>query len=419
MPPRRPPVLAAVAALALAPLPARAVTLNEAIALALGHDPGLRRAQAEEAAARARLSQARAGRLPTVTVEGSVAEAPTNFGGFFGFGRRDLTPSVAAVQLRQPLFTGGAVSAAIGQAKAGAALAGAAYEAARLGLVADVAAAFEDVRVTQRAIALEQRQTQDLELVVQQAQRRFQDGAAPHTDVDQATARLAAARADLARAEGDEATASARYRTLVGVEPSGLETPAAPSGLPSDVNDAVAQAEAHNPALAGARASVAAAERGVSKARADAAPTIALVAGVSTTRDEFLPGYRADGASIGVQGRWALFDGAHAGRVAEAAADRVAAEASLDQAREQTDEAAIEAWHAFNTAEAVARAAADQANAADAALANVREEVRVGEKPTLELLDAEREALSARIGVLRADAATVVAAYRLLAVVGA
>ena len=415
---RRPPFLAAALAVALAPLAAHAVTLDDAITLALKHDPGLRRAQAEEGAARARLSQARAGWLPTITLEGSIATAPTDFGGFFGFGREDLTPSTAGVELRQPLFTGGAVSAAIGQAKAGAASAAAAYDAARLSLVADVAAAFETVRLTQQAIALEERHIEELGLVVRQAERRFQDGDAPHTDVDQANARLAAGRADLARVQGDEAAAEARYQTIVGVDPVGLETPTTPSGLPANVNEAVAKAEAANPTLAAARSALDAADRGVSKARADGAPTIALVASAASVRDRFLPGYRADAAVIGVEGRWALFDGAHAGRVAEAVSGRAAAQASLDQARDATQEAAIEAWHALATARAVSLAAADQAKAADAALANVREEVRVAEKPTLDLLDAEREALAARIGVLRAEAATVVAAYRLLAVVG-
>ena len=59
-----------------------------------------------------------------------------------------------------------------------------------------------------------------------------------------------------------------------------------------------------------------------------------------------------------------------------------------------------------------------EAAAADAALADVREEVRVGEKPTLDLLNAERDDIAARLGALRAEAAEVIAAYRLKAVLG-
>ena len=69
-------------------------------------------------------------------------------------------------------------------------------------------------------------------------------------------------------------------------------------------------------------------------------------------------------------------------------------------------------------ADAVAAAAGDQARSADAALVNVRHEVRVGVKPALDLLDAEREALAAKIADVQAQGARTVAAYRLKAAVG-
>lgn len=407
----------AVAA-ALAPLAARAVTLDQAIDLALKHDPGLRRVEAERDAAHARLDQARGGRLPTLALQAAIADAPTGFGPFFGFGRRDLQPRTAGIELRQPLFTGGAVQAAIQEAKAGETGARYAYDGARRGLVADVAAAFEDVRIADQSVRLEQRQVEDLTTIVGQAQRRFEDGETPHTDLDEAQARLAAARADLARAQGGQASAGARYAALVGEDPVGLEAPVALPNAPANVNEAVAEAEARNPDLAAASSAVDAAEDRVRKAKAEALPTVALVAGASSIRDEFFPGYRADAASIGVEGRWTLFNGAQAGKVSEAVAEHRAAQANLDRTRSQVREAAIEAWHGLATAGAVADAAGDQSKAADAALTNVREEVRVGEKPTIDLLNAEREALAARIEVLRAEAAKVVAAYRLAAVTG-
>ncbi|HWF76813.1 MAG TPA: TolC family protein, partial [Caulobacteraceae bacterium] len=138
-----------------------------------------------------------------------------------------------------------------------------------------------------------------------------------------------------------------------------------------------------------------------------------------TIRDEFFPGYHADSASIGVEGRWTLFSGGLvAGKISEAAAGRSAADATLEQTREAVRESAIEAWHGLATSRSVATAAQAQAAAADAALASVREEVRVGEKPVLDLLDAEREALADHLGALRADASVVVATYRLKATLG-
>ena len=415
---RRLATIAAILA-ALAPSLAAATTLDEAIALAVKHDPGLRRAGAERDAARARVSEARAAGLPSVTLQASISEAPTAYGHFFGFPDQTLTPRAAGIEVRQLIFNGGAVDAAVDRAKAGEAGAGFAYESTRLGLAADVADAFEAVRTADKTLTLQQAQAVELGQIAQQSARRFQDGEVPRTDVDEAEARRAGAEADVARAEGDLAVAKARYEALVGEAPSGLEAPAVLPQTPANIDDAVAEAEARSPSLAASQAALSAADEAVREAKAARAPTLDLVAGASSIRDEFLPGYHADAASVGVEGRWALFSGGLvAGKISEAAADRSAAQASLDGVRDAVREAAIEAWHGLSTARAVATAAAAQSKAADAALASVREEVRVGEKPTLDLLDAEREALGAKLGALRAEAAVVVATYRLRAVIG-
>jgi outer membrane protein TolC len=70
------------------------------------------------------------------------------------------------------------------------------------------------------------------------------------------------------------------------------------------------------------------------------------------------------------------------------------------------------------TAEAVVAAAGRRAAAAAEAVDNLRHEVRVGEKPQLALLDAQREALAAAVESSRARAEWVAAAYRLNALLG-
>ena len=58
-------------------------------------------------------------------------------------------------------------------------------------------------------------------------------------------------------------------------------------------------------------------------------------------------------------------------------------------------------------------AATDQASAATSALNSVRNEVRVGQKPVLDLLDAEREALAAQSALVAARGEVTVSSYRL------
>jgi TolC family type I secretion outer membrane protein len=412
-------LLIAVGAAALAVSPAAAMTLDQAIAQALANDPGLKRAQAERDAANARLQQARAGALPSLTVSGSASAGSADFGPFFGFGRRDLHQSSAQVTLQQPVFTGGGVTAAIDQAKAGSAGARSQYESVRLGLIADVAEAYEAARRSGQVVALGQAEVEELSLFADQARRRFTAGDAPRTDVDQAMARLAQARADLARADGAAAQARVRFHTLVGQDPEALEPPAAPPPTPKTLDEAAALARINNPALQAARSAARASEAGVRRAEAERLPTVALVAEASSIRDQFLPGYRADGGTIGVQGRWSIFSGGLiSGRISEAQAGRRGAEASLEQARNAVDEAVINAWQTLRTSEMVADAAAQQAKAAESALDGIKNEVRVAARPAIDQLDAEREALAAKVAAIQADAARLVAAYRLNAVTG-
>lgn len=409
----------ALALLIATPASASATTLPEAIALALKNAPALRAAQAERDAAHARLIEARAGGLPSVTLSGSAAADSTDFGPFFGYGLHSLTPRNASVAISQPIYSGGAVGAAVGRARAGETRAGELYASARLGLIADTAEAYLAVRTAQTALALRRAQAADLLLVRDQAKRRFEDGEIPRSGLDQAEARLAAAQAGLAQGEGDLARARARYRALVGEEAGALDPPGEPPATPASLDEAVGAARAGSPDLAAADAQVRAAEAAIRAARAEGAPSLALTAQASTVRDQFFPGYQADSASIGVAGRWALFSGGLvAGKVSEARAQARLADAQFAATRNAVEEAAIDAWQARRTAESVALASEAQAKAARSALDSVREEVRVGERPTIDLLDAERDALAADLEVLQARAARLVAAYRLDAVIG-
>lgn len=408
--------LAAFALLAAIGLPglAQGMSLDDAIALAQKSNPSLAQSKAQTDAAFARLSQANAGRLPTVVLSGEVGWGTTDLGGFFGFGRSTVSPRGAALELRQPLFAGGAINAAIDRARDGrdAALAQAAGTKALLS--AQVAEAYVTVLSADQLLSLSEAQVRELSEIVRQAALKFKDGETPRTDLDQARARLAKAQADLARANGDVARARAHFSTIVGADPEKLEPLSDIPSTPAVLEDAVATATQFSPTLLAADASARAADAGVRYAQADRLPSVALTASASSTRDQFFPGYRADGFTVGVQGRWTLFSGGLvSGRISEARAEARAAQAALDGARAQVREAVIGAWQDVQTARAVVQAASDQSAASASALESVRNEVRVGQKPTVDLLDAEREALAAQDALVIARGQQVVDAYRL------
>jgi TolC family type I secretion outer membrane protein len=281
-------------------------------------------------------------------------------------------------------------------------------------LAAQAAEAYVAVLSAREILALNEAQVRQMAEIASQAQLRFKGGETPRTDLDQARARLAEAQAGLARASGDVARARAHFVAVIGAEPDDLETLPAPPPVPSSLDEAMAMALRTSPALVAAQAQARAADAGVRHAQADRLPSLALTATASSTRDQFFPGYRADGVTVGVQGRWMLFSGGLiTGRINEAQAGARGARSAVDAARAQVREAVTGAWEDVQTARALVRAAADQSAAAASALDSVRNEVRVGQKPSLDLLDAEREALAAQSAGVAARGGAVVAAYRL------
>lgn len=392
------------------------MTLSDAIALARKSNPTLAENAARADAAEARLSQARAGRLPSLEVSAESGWGTTDLGGFFGFGRSDVRPRGAAAQVRQPLFAGGGITASIDRAREGREAARAQSAGAKTMLSAQVAQAYVTVLSAQRLEALQQLHLQQLQEIARQASLRFKAGEIPRTDLDQASARLAGAQANAARAAGDVARARAQFVQVVGVEPEALEPdPPTPPG-PATVDDALSEAVRSSPTLIAAEASARAAQAGVRAAQADRLPSLALTATANTVRDQFFPGYRADGVTVGVQGRWTLFSGGMvSGRISEAHADARAADAALQAARGQVRAAVIGAWEDIRTDRAVLSAANDEAVAAASALDGARHEVRVGQKPLLALLDAQRDDLAAKAALVVAEGQAVVDGYRLAA----
>ena len=395
---------------------AQAMSLPEAISQAERRNPTLARSRAEAEAAEARLSQARAGRLPTVALSGESGWGTTNLGGFFGFGRSNVSPRGAALEIRQPVFAGGAITAAIDRARDGREAAFAQAAGAKALLSAQVAEAYVTVLSADQLSALSHAEARRLDEIARQAALKFKDGETPRTDLDQARARLAGAQADLARAIGDVARARAHFIEVVGAEPDALEPLSVAPPAPETLDAALASAEQSSPTLLAAEAAMRAANAGIRYAQAGRLPTLALAASANTTRDQFFPGYRADGATVGVQGHWTLFSGGLvSGQITEARAEARAAQAALDSARAQVREAVVGAWQDVQTARAVVRAACEQAAASESALESVRNEVRVGQKPTVELLNAEREALAAQDALVIARGEQVVDSYKLKA----
>lgn len=409
----------ALAAAAVQVAPAEAMTLDEALSAAFAHAPALAEAEAGIEAAGGRLTQARAATRPSAAVSGSLGVGWLDPRGYFGLEGENVLPRAVQGSVEQPLFTGGRAGAAIAQARAGERVAAATVDAVRGQLAVAVVESYGAVLVAQERRRLYLSLIGELTELERQSRLRFGAGESPHTDISQAQARLAEARASLAEAEGMIVSARARLRALTGREGGLLSPLPAPPATPQTLDEAVAAAADASPAIAQAQAALDAARAATRLARAERMPTVGAFAEGSYVRDQFFPNYRADSATIGVRARWQIFDsGRTRGRIAEASGEERAAEARLRQARSEVEERVIAVHQAIRTAAFVEAARAEQLAAAEESVRNVRHEVRVGMKPQLDLLDAEREALAAATEAFRARADRLTVAYRLIALLG-
>jgi outer membrane protein len=90
----------------------------------------------------------------------------------------------------------------------------------------------------------------------------------------------------------------------------------------------------------------------------------------------------------------------------------------LAQNRDQARANVVQAWAQLEAAKAQIEATKAQVAAAEIALNGVREEARVGQRTTLDVLNAQQELVNARVALVTAQRDRVVASYTLLSAVG-
>jgi outer membrane protein TolC len=93
-------------------------------------------------------------------------------------------------------------------------------------------------------------------------------------------------------------------------------------------------------------------------------------------------------------------------------------QAQLLNAHRGARQSATQAWESYQTAKTQLRAIHAQIKAARSAYNSILSEYRVGERTTLNVLDAEQQYLSARVNLVRAQRTQIVAAFALKAAVG-
>lgn len=397
----------------------QAQDLAAAISGALVNAPALAEAEAGEAAAKARLDRAKAESNPLLRVEGSYGAGRIDNGGFFGITADNVSPFAAQATAEMPLYAGGRISSAIAQARGGAEIARFGAEQARLQTIVNAVSAYTELLTARKLEERYNKLAVALAETERQAELRFRSGEIASSELAQARARRAEADAGVAQSQGRRISAEATYLRLVGSRAGDLAPLPSLPIVPPSLDHALDMARTSNPAMQQARAGVEVARAGVRSAKAEGMPSIGAFAEAAHVRDQFFPGYKADSVAVGVRGRWTLWAG---GRVAAqtlaADADLDASEARLRQADQALEGIVIDAWQGLATARRMTAASRLRRDAAEEALRGTRLEAQVGARPTLAVLDAEREAIEAEAALLQAEGMQTIAAWQLNALTG-
>ena len=89
-----------------------------------------------------------------------------------------------------------------------------------------------------------------------------------------------------------------------------------------------------------------------------------------------------------------------------------------DQTRDQTRATVVQSWGQLEAGKAQVVSAQSQVTASETALNGVREEARVGQRTTLDVLNAQQALVNARVALVTAQHDRVVASYSVLAAIG-
>ena len=316
------------------------------------------------------------------------------------------------ISMQLTLYDGGATQLAIESQKE-------LVLATRESLIADeqqvllrVVQAYMNVRRSYEFVSL---RDSNLRLITQElraAQDRFDVGEVTRTDVSLAEARLAAARSQLAAEQGGLARALAEYEAAVGVPARSLAS-TGPAPVSQSIPEAVSLAMRQHPSMRQAQHSVAAAELNIARAEATMLPTVTLNGSVTVDDD------RNDTERLGLSVGGPIYQGGRlSAQVRQFMARRDAARANLLVVAAGVEQNVLNAYSQLEVARASRDASDRQVRAAQAAFDGVREEATLGERTTLDVLDAEQELLDARANLISAMVDETIASYAVLSAMG-
>ena len=401
--------------------PAHALSLNDAVRIAVDTGPEILEARANQRAVDQELQQARSLYMPTLDLEAFVGpqyvDRPNSLSAADNQETR-ISRQVSAIA-SWTLFDGFfRANEMFRQATRVQSAGFRIMEAAEI-VALDTVEAYVDVLRHRRVLQAADENIQQHRLILGRAQTQFDGGAATRGEIEIAAQRLAAARVvrtEVARALGEVET---RFVRLVGQEPSHLHAVGLPAGTPQSLDSAIQAARTGHPTLDAARLDLEELDAEAQQQLSSVFPRVNIEGSTSYGYDiGGTPGKAID-ASLRLVMRWRLFDGGLRTAQHREQIERLGeAEFRLDRFRRDIDETVRRAWVGITTNNEELSALRDQLTQSERVLTAYYEEYDAGLRTLLDILDAQNARFNAQFEVASAEAIAVFARYQLIGATG-
>ena len=413
--------MAAVAIAALLPAVASAESLRDAIALAYETNPVLRSQRAAQRAVDEEYEQAMAGYRPTVSISGQIGYQyadldQQSFVGGYTTSHQQADTGQVDLSLVQPLYTGGAVRARVNSASADILAGRESLRRTEGQLLLQVVTAYMDVQRDRETLQILAQETSDLQVDYTEVQAQGALGQVTRTDVAQAEGRLLNVQVQIEQARAKLGASQSTYLDLVGQSPGALESEPDLKNVPATVDQAFDVAEASNPQLRGAIQTELAARSKVSEAKAASAPNLSFrIDGAIAPIAPYIPREYDRSVTAGISYSQNFYTGGYNGsKIREAIERDNKAALDIESTRRDVVQSISQAWDLYRSAKRSLDLQQSLLKSEALALQGEQVEHRAGLRTTIDLLNAELELSTAKLGFVQSRHDAYVASASLL-----
>ena len=383
----------------------------------------------QRAAARAfdeNVPQALSGYRPTVagTADASFDSTTVKTKGMPGVPSSSITsntfPRGVGVQFSQNLFNGFQTANSVRSAESGVLATREGLRNVEQNILLDAVTAYMNVLRDSAVLNLAQNNVEVLQEQLKQTQDRFDVGEVTRTDVEQAKASLAGSQSEMLGAQAQLKSSTAIYRQVIGSQPKRLGPGRSIEKLiPRQLPTAVSQGLKVHPSITSALHAVDTAALQVKVSEGSLYPSLNATGSVSKRWDPGGGSLESMNFTVGAFLSVPIYEGGvDYSEIRQAKETLGQRRIEADVTREQVRAAIVSAWGSLEASIAQITAQQAQVAAAEVALSGVREEAKVGQRTTLDVLNQQQSLLNARVALVTAQRDRVVAAYSLLSAIG-